>query len=133
MPRERVTLALMGMDQHENGIVAVGRILREAQMGVAYLGKFQTPEKVAEQAIRDGAQVVGISCHSWEYLDLIPALVQTLRQKGSRIPVVIGGSVITAADAQRMKEAGVAAVFPAGALDLDIIEAIRNLAKDGTP
>jgi methylmalonyl-CoA mutase C-terminal domain/subunit len=118
----------MGMDQHENGAVAVARILREAQMQARYLGRFQTPESVAEGALREGAEVIGISCHSWEYLRLVPRLVEELARRGADVPVVIGGSVITAADAERMKAAGVAAVFAAGARDTEIINCIRDLA-----
>ena len=76
MSREFVALAIMGIDQHENGAIAVARVLREAQMKVDYFGKFQTPDLVAEKAIKDGADVIGISCHSWEYLRLVPELIQ---------------------------------------------------------
>ena len=67
MSREFVALAIMGVDQHENGVVAVARMLREAQMKVEYFGKFQTPASVADQTIEGDADLVGISCHSWEY------------------------------------------------------------------
>jgi methylmalonyl-CoA mutase, C-terminal domain len=103
MSREFVALAIMGIDQHENGAIAVARVLREAQMKVAYLGKFHTPASVAEKAIKEDADVVGISCHSWEYMRLVPQLIEELRNRGSDIPVVIGGSVITAEDAERMR------------------------------
>ncbi len=72
MSREFVSIAIMGIDQHENGAVAISRVLREAQMKVAYYGKLQTPASVAERAINEEADVVGISCHSWEYLTLVP-------------------------------------------------------------
>jgi methylmalonyl-CoA mutase, C-terminal domain len=106
MSREFVALAIMGIDQHENGAVAVARVLREAQMKVDYLGKFQTPDSVAEKAIKAGADVIGISCHSWEYLRLVPKLVQQLRTRGSDIPVVIGGSVITRKTARKCDNPG---------------------------
>src|SRR5690606_15893102 len=98
MAQEKITIAIMGMDQHENGAVAVVRTLREAQMQVNYLGRFQTPQSVAEAAAREGAAVVGVSCHSWEYLVLVPRLLDELARRGLDIPVVIGGSVITADD-----------------------------------
>lgn len=133
MAREIVTLALMGMDQHENGVLAVERTLREAQMQVNYLGRFQTPERIVEKALSEGAQVIGISCHSWEYLALVPRLLEEIRRSGAAVPVVIGGSVITAGDAERMKAAGVAAVFTAGARDSEIIDCIRDLAAGRKP
>ena len=129
MSHEIITLAVMGMDQHENGAVAVARMLREAQMRVSYLGRFQTPRTIADAALREGAQVIGISCHSWEYLQLVPDLLAELSRRHASIPVVIGGSVITAADAARMKALGAAEVFTAGARDTEIIDQIRTLAS----
>ena len=127
MARELVMLAVMGIDQHENGAIAVSRILRESQMNVSYLGKLQTPESVTERAIAEGADVIGISCHSWEYLTLVPRLIAELRRREADIPVIIGGSVITPEDAGTMREAGVAAVF-ASAMDGDgIADCVRDL------
>lgn len=128
MAQEKITIAIMGMDQHENGAVAVARTLREAQMQVSYIGRFQTPQSVAEAAARDGAAVVGVSCHSWEYLTLVPRLLDELARRGLDIPVVIGGSVITADDAAIMRKAGIAAIFPAGARDEEIIDGIRDIS-----
>jgi methylmalonyl-CoA mutase, C-terminal domain len=128
MSRESVAIAIMGIDQHENGAVAIARVLREAQMRVAYYGKFQTPASVAERAINEEVDVVGISCHSWEYLALVPALIDELRDRGSDIPVVIGGSVITPEDEQNMREAGVAAVFATAMDGEKVIENVRALS-----
>jgi methylmalonyl-CoA mutase C-terminal domain/subunit len=128
MSREFVALAVMGIDQHENGAIAVARVLREAQMKVAYLGKFHTPASVAETVIKDDADVVGISCHSWEYISLVPRLVEELRKRGSDIPVVIGGSVITAEDAEKMRQAGVAAVFAHVTDGERVVECVRALS-----
>jgi len=128
MSREFVALAIMGIDQHENGAVAVARVLREAQIKVEYLGKFQTPASVAEKAIRQGADVVGISCHSWEYMRLVPQLIEELKARGSDIPVVIGGSVITPEDSERMRQTGVAAVFTNATDSNALIECVRALS-----
>ena len=129
MSRERIALAVMGIDQHENGAVAIARVLREAQMRVDYLGKLNTPTSVAEKAIALDADVVGISCHSWEYLRLVPQLVQELRKRGSEIPVVIGGSVITPDDGETIRKAGVSAVFTSSVDTLEVIEGLRALSK----
>jgi methylmalonyl-CoA mutase, C-terminal domain len=128
MSREFVALAIMGIDQHENGAIAIARVLREAQMKVEYFGKFHTPASVADKAIREDADVIGISCHSWEYMRLVPQLVEELRKRGSDIPVVIGGSVITSEDSEKMRRSGVAAVFT-NSMDSDkIIECVRALS-----
>jgi methylmalonyl-CoA mutase, C-terminal domain len=128
MAREFVALAIMGIDQHEKGAIAVARVLREAQMRVEYFGKFQTPASVAAKAIEQGADVVGISCHSWEYLKLVPMLIEELGKRGSDIPVIIGGSVITPEDGESMRKAGVAAVFATSMDGAKMIESVRNLS-----
>ncbi len=128
MSREFVALAIMGIDQHENGAIAVARVLREAQMKVEYLGKFHTPASVADNAIKQDADVVGISCHSWEYMRLVPQLIEELRMRGSDIPVVIGGSVITPEDCEKMRHSGVAAVFTSSTDGNKLIECVRVLS-----
>ena len=95
MSREFVALAIMGIDQHENGAIAVARVLREAQMKVAYLGKFHSPASVAEKAIKeDAADVVWNQAGMllWNTCVWFLQLVEELRTRGSDIPVVIGGS-----------------------------------------
>ena len=129
MSRETIALAVMGIDQHENGVIAVARVLREAQMKVDYLGKLNTPTSVADRAIACGADVVGISCHSWEYMTLVPQLIAELKKRGSDIPVVLGGSVITAEDGEKMREAGVAAVFTSTVETGALIERLRDLSR----
>ena len=129
MSREVIALAVMGIDQHENGAIAVARVLREAQMKVDYFGKFNTPASVAEKAIIQDADIVGISCHSWEYLRLVPELVEELRKRGSDIPVVIGGSVITPEDGEKMQASGVSAVFASSVDTVEMIESLRALRK----
>jgi methylmalonyl-CoA mutase, C-terminal domain len=129
--QEHVMIATLGLDQHENGAVAVARILREAQMRVSYLGRFQTPQSLAAAAARERPDAIGVSCHSWEYLDLVPALIGRLRERGLATPVVIGGSIITAADARRMRQAGVAAVVAGAVADDDIVEVMRGAARAG--
>ena len=127
MSREFVALAVMGIDQHENGVVAVARVLREAQMRVEYFGTLQTPVSVAERAIDCAADVIGISCHFWEYLTLVPALLDELRRRAADIPVILGGSVITPDDARAMQAAGVAAVFPSAMEGERVIDCVRSL------
>jgi len=125
MSMPKITLAVMGMDQHENGAMAVSRICREAQMSVSYLGRFQTPKSITDHVKENPCDVIGISCHSWEYLTLVPNLMDELSRQNLTIPVVIGGSVITAADAKVMQDQGVAAAFGSGASDTEILDALR--------
>lgn len=124
----RVVIATLGIDQHENGAIAVQRVLLESQMQVTYMGVLNTPAQVADRAAQVDAHVVGISCHSWEYLTLVPELLRELEARGLGSRVVIGGSVITAGDAEEMRRRGVAAVFDARASEAQIVDGIRDLA-----
>jgi len=91
----RVLLGLLGMDQHEVGAVAVARLLRDAGMEVVYLGRFNLPPEIARAAADEGVDVIGLSCHSWEYLHYVDELLARLREEWIAPPVVLGGSVIT--------------------------------------
>ena len=64
----RILLSLLGLDQHEAGAFAVARLLRDAGMEVVYLGRFGTPDRIVRAALEEGVDVIGLSCHSWEYL-----------------------------------------------------------------
>ena len=124
----RVVIATLGIDQHENGAIAVQRMLLESQMSVSYMGVFNTPAQVAQHAQETAAQVVGISCHSWEYLTLVPQLITELRSRNLECSVVIGGSIITSKDADAMIDSGVDGVFDARSSQNEIVDAIRDLA-----
>ena len=129
--RPRVLMAILGLDQHETGALAVTAMLRDAGMEVIYLGRFASPESVAEAAFEESADVVGISCHSWEYLHYLDDLVRSLERSGERIPLMMGGSVISPSDRASLLEKGVAAVFGAGACGDDIVATVRQLAAEG--
>ena len=123
----RVLISTLGLDQHEVGAIAVARLLRDAGMEVVYLGRFNLPAAIVKAAADEAIDVIGLSCHSWEYLYYVDELLGLLREHGLQIPVVLGGSVITAADARALAARGVAATFgPTSAMD-EIPEAIRRL------
>lgn len=124
----RMVIGMLGIDQHEVGALAVTRILREAGIEVIYAGKFQTPESLSRVALDEDADVVGVSVHSWEFLDLLPPLMRLLRARGSPARVVVGGSILTARDAGALRELGVAATFDATATEPEIVAGIRGLA-----
>jgi len=129
----KVLLGLLGMDQHEVGAVAVARTLRDAGMEVVYLGRFNLPADIAEAAVQEGADVIGVSCHSWEYLYYLEELFAGLAQRGVSIPVVVGGSVITPGDARAIRAKGVAATFGPGADPGEIVRTIEALAGREEP
>jgi methylmalonyl-CoA mutase, C-terminal domain len=126
--RARVVIGMLGLDQHEMGARAVATMLRDAGMEVVYLGKFNTPARLVGASIEEDADVIGVSAHSWEYLEQVPELIGALAAASVEIPVVVGGSVVTDQDAQTLKAAGVAEVFGAGASADDIVRRIQELS-----
>ena len=124
----RVLLAILGLDQHEAGAFAVARLLRDAGMEVIYLGRFATPEIVVVSAIDEGVDVIGLSCHSWEYLYYLDELFELLKSRELDIPVVVGGSVLSQDDKNEIQAKGVAASFGPGSDAGEIVQQIRSLA-----
>lgn len=128
MFKPRIIVGLLGIDQHEVGAVAVAGLLRDAGMEVIYLGRYNTPESLLKAALDEDADLIGISCHSWEYLQYMPGLLDGIRQQGVDVQVVLGGSVITEADAAQMRAIGVADIFGPESSSGQIVESIRALA-----
>ncbi len=128
MANGRIVIGMMGLDQHELGAIAVARLLRDAGMEVVYAGRFNTPESMVRTAIDEDADIIGISCHSWEYVEYLPELMGLIAEKKMDVSVVLGGSVITSSDATKMKEQGVAAVFGPGS-GSDIAETVTQLVS----
>ena len=110
----------------------VGRtdgLLRDAGMEVIYLGRFGTPEFVVASAFQEGVDVIGLSCHSWEYLYYLDELFELLKSRALDIPVVVGGSVLSQDDKNEIQAKGVAATFGPGSDASDIVQQIRSLAE----
>ncbi len=124
--KTRALVAVLGLDQHEAGALAVSRILRDAGFEVVYTGRFTQPATIAETAMQEDVDVIGISVHSWEFLYYAPELLQLLRDADPPIPVVVGGSIITEADRQQALDAGVTEVVRRG--ESEIVNVFRRLA-----
>jgi methylmalonyl-CoA mutase C-terminal domain/subunit len=124
----RVLVAKVGLDGHDRGIKVVARLLRDAGMEVVYTGLFQTPEMVAVAAIQEDVDVVGLSMLSGAHLTLVPLVVQALRERGSDIPVVVGG-IVPPSDIALLKDAGVAGVMGPGASGESVVATITEAAR----
>ena len=120
-------MAVLGMDQHENGAIAAAGVLRDAGMEVIYLGRFQLPHHIVRAAIDEDVDVIGVSVHSWEYRALIPELMKRLEEEDARIPVAVGGSILTPADEKELARSGVAATFGPGSDPGTVVESVRAL------
>ncbi len=113
--RYRVVVAKTGLDGHDRGVKVIARVLRDAGFEVIYTGLFQTPEQVAEAALQEDADAVGLSLLSGAHLTLFPKVLGELRSRGLHDVLVFGGGTIPDVDIPVLKEQGVAAVFTPGA------------------
>ena len=89
--RGRIVIGTLGLDQHEVGAMAVAQLLMRNGFEVVYLGRFNTPEKLARVAEQEDAEIVGVSVHSWELAAYAPDLVEACHAAGAAL--VVGGSV----------------------------------------
>ena len=129
--RIKVLLSKVGLDCHEVGIKVVASALRDAGMEVVYLGTYQTPEKIAESAVQEDADVIGLSFHAPIYFTVVSKMLNLLKQKSAEhIPIVVGG-VIPHLDIARLRNMGVKEVFIEGSKTVDIVECIKRIAKNG--
>jgi methylmalonyl-CoA mutase C-terminal domain/subunit len=110
----RVIVAKPGLDGHDRGAKTISRALRDAGFEVVYTGLHQSPEQIAEAAVQEDADAVGLSLLSGAHLTLFPRVMSELRDRGLADVVVFGGGVIPAADIVVLKEQGVAAIFTPG-------------------
>ena len=131
MNKIRVLLAKIGQDSHDQGIKVVAAGLRDAGMEVIYTGLWQKTAAVVKAAMEEDVDVIGISSLSYEHL-LVPRLLNELRGKGGNIPVIVGG-VIPPDDAQVIKDAGVAEVFPPGSSIDSIVKYVRKIVAEQKP
>jgi len=121
----RVVIAKPGLDGHDRGAKVVARALRDAGFEVIYTGLHQTPEQIAETAVQEDAEVVGLSSHSGAHMTLFPRVVALLRERGADEVVVFGGGVIPKDDIPDLEAKGIEAVFTPGASTADIVAWLR--------
>ncbi len=122
----RVIIAKPGLDGHDRGAKVVARALRDAGMEVIYTGLRQTPEMIAEAALQEDADVIGLSILSGAHMGLVPRVLDLLRANGQeRVKVFVGG-IVPEADAETLKQMGVTAVYGPGAVTSQIAEDVRS-------
>ena len=110
----RVLLAKPGLDGHDRGAKVVARGLAEAGYEVVYTGLHQIPEQIAEAAVQEDVEAVGLSILSGAHMTLFPRVMQLLRERGGGDILVFGGGIIPEEDAEELKRAGVAGIFTPG-------------------
>jgi methylmalonyl-CoA mutase C-terminal domain/subunit len=122
----RVLVAKPGLDGHDRGAKVVARALRDAGMEVIYTGIRQTPEMIAEAALQEDVDVVGLSILSGAHRDLFPRIVAQLKQKQLDDVLLVCGGIIPDDDIPAVKQMGFAGVFGPGTSTQDIAAFIRT-------
>ncbi|NJN97982.1 MAG: cobalamin B12-binding domain-containing protein [Anaerolineales bacterium] len=122
----RVLVAKPGLDGHDRGAKVVARALRDAGMEVIYTGLRQTPDMIAEAALQEDVDVVGLSVLSGAHLTLVPKIVDRLKENGLDDVLIVVGGIIPAEDVEPLHQLGVRGVFGPGTSTEDIIAFIRE-------
>lgn len=127
----RVLVAKPGLDGHDRGAKVVARGLRDAGMEVIYTGLRQTPEMIAESALQEDIDVVGLSLLSGAHMVLLPAVVEKLKEAGMGHVLIVAGGIIPDEDIPALKEMGVKGIFTPGTPIQEIVTFIReNLPEE---
>ena len=124
--RIRVLIAKPGLDGHDRGAKVIARALRDAGFEVIYTGIRQTPQMIAEAALQEDVDVVGLSILSGAHMTLCPKVIELLHAQGQEDALVLVGGIIPDADAAQLKAAGVHAVFGPGTSTAEIIAFIQE-------
>lgn len=122
----RVLVGKVGLDGHDRGARVIAQALRDAGMEVIYTGLRQTPEKIVETALQEDVAVIGLSILSGAHMQLVPPVIELLREKECHDIMVIIGGIVPKDDAAYLLENGVAAVFTPGASTGEIVEFIKS-------
>ncbi|MBM3157259.1 MAG: cobalamin B12-binding domain-containing protein [Chloroflexi bacterium] len=126
----RVLVAKPGLDGHDRGAKVVARALRDYGMEVIYTGLRQTPEMIAQSALQEDVDVVGLSILSGAHLEVFPLIVEQLKKKKLENVLVIAGGIIPEEDQTAVKKMGIKAVFGPGTSTKDIAEFIKKTVSE---
>lgn len=122
----RILIAKPGLDGHDRGAKIIARLLRDAGYEVIYTGLHQTPEMIAETAIQEDVDAIGLSILSGAHMTLFPDVLEQLRERGVGDIPVFGGGIIPREDAIALKNLGVKEIFTPGTSAEEILAWIRE-------
>ena len=126
--KHKIIIAKPGLDGHDRGAKVVARALRDAGFEVVYTGIRQTPEMIAETALQEDADMIGLSILSGAHLELFPRVVEQLKARGMEDVVLFAGGIIPDEDREQLNKIGFKGIFGPGASTLDIIDWVKNNA-----
>jgi len=126
----RVLVAKPGLDGHDRGAKVVAAALRDAGMEVIYTGLHQTPEMIAQAAVQEDVDVVGLSILSGAHMTLFPRVKKLLDAAGRGDILVTGGGIIPPEDMEALERLGVGKLFGPGTPTTDLIKYIEAWAAD---
>jgi methylmalonyl-CoA mutase C-terminal domain/subunit len=121
----RVLVAKPGLDGHDRGAKVIVFGFRDAGFEVIYTGLHQTPAQIANAAVQESVDVIGLSILSGAHVSLTRRVIQCLKEKGADEMILIVGGIVPQADVPKLKEMGVAEVFVPGTSIKSIVEFIR--------
>ena len=121
----KVLVAKPGLDGHDRGAKVVARALRDAGLEVVYTGIRQTPEMIAESALQEDVDLVGLSILSGAHMELFPRVVEELKKRGREDVILFAGGIIPQEDIARLRDMGFQAIFGPGASTNDIVDWVR--------
>jgi (2R)-ethylmalonyl-CoA mutase len=122
--RIKLLVGKPGLDGHSNGAEQIAVRARDAGIEVVYEGIRLTPSQIARSALQEGVHVIGLSILSGSHMNLIPDVLAALGEAGADVPIVVGG-IIPEADAEALRESGVAAVYTPK--DFDLTRIVRDI------
>jgi methylmalonyl-CoA mutase C-terminal domain/subunit len=122
----RVLVAKPGLDGHDRGAKVVARALRDAGMEVIYTGLRQTPEMIAESALQEDVDAVGLSVLSGAHMVLVPRILELLKENGQESVHVFLGGIIPDEDVPKLIDMGIKGVYGPGTSTEKIVEDIRK-------
>jgi methylmalonyl-CoA mutase C-terminal domain/subunit len=126
----RVLVAKPGLDGHDRGAKVVAAALRDAGMEVIYTGLHQTPEMIAQAAMQEDVDVVGLSILSGAHMTLFPRVKKLLDERGRHDVLVTGGGIIPPEDMAALEGQGIGKLFGPGTPTSDLIKYIQEWAGE---
>ena len=126
----RVLVAKPGLDGHDRGAKVVAAALRDAGMEVIYTGLHQTPEMIANAAVQEDVDVVGLSILSGAHMTLFPRVRKLLVDQGRGDILVTGGGIIPQEDMDALEKGGMGRLFGPGTPTSDLVSYIQSWAAE---